>query len=342
MVIPGRHPPLSLGVGQKVLGRWKGGPYCFPGVIAEKDGDRIHIHYDDGDREWTTIRSVRIAAAHVPAWWALSGASVRTPPPASPTASTAQPIPPAPPARPKEHEAELATKDGPSGRSSAGKMIWIAAILVLAATAGLWMRERSASAARNAAFADVKGATAKLDDAAARSAIERFDASRPWLGADGRQDAVRKVEKDLDVWPDLKKRNTAYADLQAAAAKVDDDDMVRAANEFLETGISAKDPRAKQVERIRAELRDRQKRRARDLAYDQLIAEKGDGDNVKLLHAAEAFLEADEPTQQDPRVGQVRTEYSKAFSVWFVGSKSGDDNQAQAHIDRYRKFFAIK
>ena len=56
---------LSLGVGQKVLGRWKGGPYCFPGVIAEKDGDRIHIHYDDGDREWTTIRSVRIAAAHV-------------------------------------------------------------------------------------------------------------------------------------------------------------------------------------------------------------------------------------------------------------------------------------
>jgi hypothetical protein len=40
--------------------RWKAGPQHFPGVIAQLDGDRIHVHYDDGDKEWTSVRLIRI------------------------------------------------------------------------------------------------------------------------------------------------------------------------------------------------------------------------------------------------------------------------------------------
>jgi len=58
---PERLRPMNLQVGSRVECRWKGGQRHYPGEIRQKEGDRIYIVYDDGDREWTTIRLVRVA-----------------------------------------------------------------------------------------------------------------------------------------------------------------------------------------------------------------------------------------------------------------------------------------
>jgi hypothetical protein len=51
---------LDLREGDKVFARWQKGPYYYPGVIAEKHHDKIHVHYEDGEKEWTTISVVRV------------------------------------------------------------------------------------------------------------------------------------------------------------------------------------------------------------------------------------------------------------------------------------------
>ncbi|HEX3315510.1 MAG TPA: hypothetical protein VHR72_11495 [Gemmataceae bacterium] len=44
----------AIPVGLRIQGRWLRGSIYFPGTIDQVDGERIHIRYDDGDREWTT------------------------------------------------------------------------------------------------------------------------------------------------------------------------------------------------------------------------------------------------------------------------------------------------
>ena|ERR1700677_3362310 len=52
--------PLDIKVGSRVFCRFKGGPAYFPGKVDQQDGAKIHIQYDDGDVEWTTISMVRV------------------------------------------------------------------------------------------------------------------------------------------------------------------------------------------------------------------------------------------------------------------------------------------
>ena len=47
-------------MGEEVLCRWKGGPDFYPGKITSLEGEKIHIHYDDGDEETTTVRLLRL------------------------------------------------------------------------------------------------------------------------------------------------------------------------------------------------------------------------------------------------------------------------------------------
>ena len=51
---------FDLKPGTKVECRWSGGPHYFPGTLAKVDGERVHVKYEDGDDEWTSIRLVRI------------------------------------------------------------------------------------------------------------------------------------------------------------------------------------------------------------------------------------------------------------------------------------------
>jgi hypothetical protein len=45
----------SLGKGSRVDCYWKGGRKLYPGIIKEKTGNQVFIHYNDGDKEHTTI-----------------------------------------------------------------------------------------------------------------------------------------------------------------------------------------------------------------------------------------------------------------------------------------------
>ena len=51
---------LAIGVGDRVFCRWKGRNQYYPGRVASATGDAIQVQYDDGDKEDTTVRMVRI------------------------------------------------------------------------------------------------------------------------------------------------------------------------------------------------------------------------------------------------------------------------------------------
>lgn len=51
----------GLGEGSKVECRWKNGSTWYPGVIAERTGKQVFIHYKDGDKENTTLDKCRAA-----------------------------------------------------------------------------------------------------------------------------------------------------------------------------------------------------------------------------------------------------------------------------------------
>lgn len=52
--------PYEPTVGMAVLGNWKQAGNYYPGVITRVDGQRILIHYDDGDVEWATSRALAL------------------------------------------------------------------------------------------------------------------------------------------------------------------------------------------------------------------------------------------------------------------------------------------
>jgi DNA repair protein Crb2 Tudor domain/Agenet domain len=60
MLTPELLKPFELRIGTPVQCRWKGGQAYFPGKITQMEGDRVHLAYDDGDKEWTTVRLVRL------------------------------------------------------------------------------------------------------------------------------------------------------------------------------------------------------------------------------------------------------------------------------------------
>lgn len=52
--------PLALQCGQRVMSRRRMGPHFFPGEIREVDGEQVHVEFDDGKEERTTVASLRI------------------------------------------------------------------------------------------------------------------------------------------------------------------------------------------------------------------------------------------------------------------------------------------
>ena len=59
-------PLDAVGAGRRVFGRFKGGTYYYPGTIDIRTGAAIHILYDDGDTEWTSVGMVRVHRDDVP------------------------------------------------------------------------------------------------------------------------------------------------------------------------------------------------------------------------------------------------------------------------------------
>jgi hypothetical protein len=46
-------------VGDSVSCDWKGRGKMYPGIIAERDGNSVYIHYNDGDKELTKLSMCR-------------------------------------------------------------------------------------------------------------------------------------------------------------------------------------------------------------------------------------------------------------------------------------------
>jgi len=52
--------PLDVTEGSRVYCRWQGGDAYYPGTVAARQGDQLHVHYDDGDRDWSAIGMIRV------------------------------------------------------------------------------------------------------------------------------------------------------------------------------------------------------------------------------------------------------------------------------------------
>jgi hypothetical protein len=52
--------PLDIIPGMPVMCRRKTGPQFFPGTIADFEGERILVQFEDGSEEWTTVSSLAL------------------------------------------------------------------------------------------------------------------------------------------------------------------------------------------------------------------------------------------------------------------------------------------
>ena len=59
--------PLRLEIDQLILCRKEMGPLFYPAVIADVSGETVHVTFDDGEDEWTTVAAVRIPRQPGPA-----------------------------------------------------------------------------------------------------------------------------------------------------------------------------------------------------------------------------------------------------------------------------------
>lgn len=72
--------PLATGnalvQGSRVECRWKNGSTWYKGVIAEKTGQQVFIHYNDGDKENTTLDKCRGLGGDAPSGSLMQGSLV--------------------------------------------------------------------------------------------------------------------------------------------------------------------------------------------------------------------------------------------------------------------------
>jgi hypothetical protein len=55
----------ELSIGASVSVNWKGKGTYFEGVVKQRVGRAYFVHYEDGDKGWTTIAQVRMEAKDV-------------------------------------------------------------------------------------------------------------------------------------------------------------------------------------------------------------------------------------------------------------------------------------
>jgi hypothetical protein len=68
---PDEVSAIELPVGGRVFARWQEGPFYYPGRITRVEDERIHVKYDDGEEEWTTLQMIRLRRGNDPMPWKL-------------------------------------------------------------------------------------------------------------------------------------------------------------------------------------------------------------------------------------------------------------------------------
>jgi len=74
----------------------------------------------------------------------------------------------------------------------------------------------------------------------------------------------------------------------------------------------------------------------RNDAYQKLIDAQARQDYLVVVEEAERFLANPSPLKSDKRKPQVESFYNEAFVYWFMEQESALDEEALAHIDRYK------
>src|SRR5262249_14835454 len=124
---------------------------------------------------------------------------------------------------------------------------------------------------------------------------------------------VKDLAAQAEQWPDLRLRDTAYAQLHQAFAQGDEQGVAEAAGAFL-AALSPKtdDPRTAQVKDLAAPAEQWPSLRLRDAAYAQLHQAFAKGDEQAVAKAAAAFLAAPPRHADDPRKVQVESMAAQA------------------------------
>lgn len=60
MLTPELIKRFDVRPGLKIECRYNGGQHFFPGTLQKLEGERVHVKYDDGEEEWTSVRLLRI------------------------------------------------------------------------------------------------------------------------------------------------------------------------------------------------------------------------------------------------------------------------------------------
>jgi hypothetical protein len=193
-----------------------------------------------------------------------------------------------------------------SRRDAMTKAAAVAAVLLLTLAGALAWRDGRARAERDAAFASLRDAAARLDVEAGRAAVARYRAAKPRAWTDTRDAVVVRIEREFAEWPPLSARNAAYARLTAAAATRDAGAASRAAEEFLAAPAGRKpDPRAAAVRCSLDEAKEWPNRQARDAAFAALTAAAAGADREAALAASERFRGSPPTAGADPRLRTV-------------------------------------
>jgi hypothetical protein len=135
-------------------------------------------------------------------------------------------------------------------------------------------------------------------------------------------------------------RNGAYASLVSAAEQGDMQAVAQHASTFTSWTPLGLDTRFHQVEGLAAVAQDHDARGARDQAKTALDASLETGDLAAALDAAESFLTNLTPGVDDPRQGEVRDLYYRAFNAWLLTDDAQGD-AADARAETFRRLSTI-
>jgi hypothetical protein len=135
-------------------------------------------------------------------------------------------------------------------------------------------------------------------------------------------------------------RNGAYENLLSAAEAGDMDAVAQHARAFASWTPLGADARQYQVAGLAAVAQDHEARNARDEARAALDVSLESGDLTGALDAAENFLTNVTPGVDDPRQGEVRDLYYRAFNAWLLTDDAQGEN-ADMRTETFRRLSTI-
>jgi hypothetical protein len=222
------------------------------------------------------------------------------------------------------------------------KTALVAAAVLLIFAGGLTAYDAVQRSRRDAAFARLLDSVRKTDEAAAAEAVAEFRRAEPLSLSEPRADAVDRLGKRMIELGEERMRTAAYDKLQTAVADYNGDETTKFAGEFLALRGNEVDPRRDDVLRLQRDVPDLPNRKLRDAAYQRLVDAQARQNDLEILPAAEAFLQAGPtvPERADPRTAEVRNAYAGSFTRWLLGRPAELQEDELQRVEKYNALAA--